>query len=161
MIWATCVVESVAKNQDTLTLECWAILERPPFLLGCERTLRQLLVLHNQVVLQRQSLLLRPPLVMQTTLALWIQHRCPKRLSQCHPEARRGHCTFGTSVLTPHFWDDWCSSALQNGLFLSLSVLPERPPLLPFTLVNCQAGIFSSFSHYLRTAALALREIPS
>ena len=44
----TCVVEDVSAYQDIPTLEFWAMLERPPFIFGCKRTLRRLPVLHNR-----------------------------------------------------------------------------------------------------------------
>ena len=47
-----CVVEDVSIHEDILILEYWAILGRPIFLLGCKRTLRRLISLYNQVVLQ-------------------------------------------------------------------------------------------------------------
>ena len=62
--------------------------------------LRLLLVLHNQAVLQWHPLLWRPSFVMQTNLALWIQHTSLNRLSLCY----LGLCTFDTAVPTPHFF---------------------------------------------------------
>ena len=64
-IWAIYVVGDVSIYLWT----CWlldlrAIWERPPFVLGCKRMLRRLLVLHNQVVLQWHSSLLLLSFVM-------------------------------------------------------------------------------------------------
>ena len=155
MISAICVEENVSIYLDTLTSESWAIWERPPFSLECKRILRRLLVLHNQVILRWHPSLLLRSFVTQTNLALWIQHTSLSRLSQCHFAAQLGLCTFDTSVPTPHSWDHRCPSALQNGRLFALSVLPEWPIFLLFTLDNCHTGTFASIHHSLSTAAFA------
>ena len=52
MTLATYVVVDVSIFQDILSLEFWATLERPPFLLECKLILRRLLVLLNLGALQ-------------------------------------------------------------------------------------------------------------
>ena len=63
---------------------------------------------------------------MLTNLALWTLHKSQSRLSQSHLGASL--CTSKISVLTPHSWDDRCSSAQQNDLIFALFV-DDRPPL--------------------------------
>ena len=48
-------LEDVSIHPDILVWEFWIVFEHPPFLPGCSRKLRQLLVRHNQVVPLRPS----------------------------------------------------------------------------------------------------------
>ena len=121
-ISAICVVEDVSKYPDILTLEFSTILERLSILLECESViLRRPLVLHN---LAMTSFFLRSPFGTQTNLVLlifWFK-LCIFEMTSVHQR-----CNMDCSFLF------LCS---QNNLLL-------------FALVICQAGNFSSFSHFL------------
>ena len=65
-ISAICVVEDVSIRLDILTLEFWAILERPPIFLECRQRPHQLLVRHNQVISQKTSITSDDPCSVKT-----------------------------------------------------------------------------------------------
>ena len=58
-------------------------------------------------------------------------------------------------VPTPNSWDDRCPLMTRSERFCLLSLLHRSPLFLFLTFVSCHAGIYSSFSHSLPTAAFA------
>ena len=63
-----CVVEEVSKHLDIPTWEFRATLEHPPIFLECTRTLHQLLVRHNLVILPLRPLFLQQSSETQASL---------------------------------------------------------------------------------------------
>ena len=125
-----------------------------PFWPGYKQILRQLLVLRILVVSLWHPLLLLPSFVTLMILALWILHKSQNHHLQCHLGVRLGLYLSEIGGPTPNSWDDRCPLTTQNVRFCFFPCLGVTSFLF-LTFVSCHAGIFSSLSHSLSTAAFA------
>ena len=153
-ILATCVVEDVSEYLDILTLEASVMLKRLSFFLGCKLMLRRLLVWRNLVALQRHPWLFRPSFEMQTNPVLWMQRKSLNRLLKYHLGVQLDLCIVDTSVLSPLCWEDRRPS-LKQKMDICFFCASKLTSFMLCTLVICHAGICSTFSHSLSTAASA------
>ena len=127
MIQVICALVDESICLDILTLEFWITLERPPFWLEYKLILHQLLVHHNQVVLQWYPLFLLRSFETQTNPVPWKAHRLQSR-----PFTMSSRST----TLPLYFWNFGSNSVflrwhmsvnVGSGLSFGLFVLTEQP----------------------------------
>ena len=146
-----------SKYRDIPIFEFWKKCSKHlPFLLECKQILHPLLVLHILVALIWHPLLLRLSFVTLMILALWILRKIQNHLSQCRQGVQLGlYISDFCLVPTPNSWDDRCPLTTQKCTFLPFVLASSITSFLFLTFVSCHARIFSSFSHFLSTAAFA------
>ena len=126
MISAICVVEDVSKHLHIPTEEFWAIWEHPPIVLECKKTLHQLLVRHNPVILQSHPSLLRQSFEMLTSPAQKKLQSLQSRLLQSSPRSTTLPLYFCNSGYNSTFLRWHMSIDVAKWTFLvCLCVLPE------------------------------------
>ena len=131
-----------------------AISEHHPFWFECKQILRALLVLGILAILLWYPWLLLLSFVMLMILVQWILHKSLNHLSQFHLEVQVDLYTFGDPSNSAFFrWQMSISDAkcTVTPFFLASSITSD----LLLTFARFHAGIFSSFSHSLSTAAFA------
>ena len=143
MILAICALVDVSNYLDIPTLEFLITLVRLPFLPGCKRILRLLLVLRILEVWIYCPWLLRLSFVMLMILVRWILRKTLNHLSHCHLGVQLDLCIFDVLIPTLNSWDDSDLFSTQNVLLILLSLLQRSP--LCFWLSSVAMPVFSSF----------------
>ena len=155
MILAICVVVDESKCLDTPIWEFFIICEHLPFLPGYRQILRLLLVHHNPAIWRWYPWSWRLSFVMLMILVQWILHEIQNRFWQYHHGVQLDLYNFGALPPIRHPLNDRCPLVKQNELLRPSSLLHRSPLFILLTLVRSHAGIFSSLSHSLSTAAFA------
>ena len=155
MILANCVSVDVSNCLDIPIWEFSIIWEHSQFLPGFKQILHQLLVLRNPAVWIWYPWLLLLSFLMLMILVLWILHKIQNHFFTISPQ----------STTRPSYV--WCFASNSAFFKWQMSISEAKWTFAPFvlassitcflllTFVKSHAGIFSSFSYSLSTAAFA------